>query len=172
MAGNSPVADAANMAGASLADKAAMFAPAAAIAPYLAQSFQRGLGMIAHWAAPAPAPAPKPASGAQAAATVVPDALTNMSKLVEAAQKNPALTFPQMQALTGMVPLYNHPLDAKNQAAMRLLGVADAIQQAQMAAAGADQDKQVAALQAYQENLSKAMAINPMAEALGLKDRG
>ena len=85
-----------------------------------------------------------------------------MAKLVDAAMRSGNVTFPQLQALTGMVPLYNKPLDAKNQIQQQLLGVANAALNQSLVDANGDEAKSRQAREQYQQMLEKAINTNPL----------
>ena len=129
----------------------------------------RSLGAVAHAVAPAPAPQP---SGAQVAGQIVSapksDPQGDEAKLVASAMRNPNITFPQIQALAGLVPLYNHPLDAKNMAGLQLYGLANDTYRKQLADANGDKTAEQNATTAYQESLRKAMGADALKDALGL----
>lgn len=133
------------------------------VSPTGASVVPRAAGQIAHFLAPAPQ------SVAQATAPIVappPAAGQEISEKVTKLLGHDHIPLPALSQLASMIPLYKTPLDAKNRAGMEIMSSADALFQAEMAAAGNDAAKQTAAFNNRITNLNRAMGVNPLADQI------
>lgn len=154
----------------------ALPAMATSVARPLVGDFTRGLGMLAHLVAPAPTPPPTGTAAVNAA--LAPAGPSPDDPRVMLGQKVAAdLGGPQtanargmapiagLQGLAALIPGYSHPLDAKNAANQTQLDLAHAIYAIKSSTAQTDAER-LANLKELQDNVSKAQAISPQAEAL------